>query len=232
MLERYHITFRRAGAGARWRGQAAARRDHRTARGARHRVQPERARRRAGLHACRSKSEAELAGLPDFMREAMKSRSAGTRPRWLCGDAVALQRRAVPAILRPPRSARKSLSRLRHAAATMAARPTTRRSSPRWCGCAPSARGLLGYADFAHYRLDDAMAKTPEAVRDLLDTVWAPARAAGARRSRRHAGAHPGGRRQFQTWRRGTGAITPKSCGSGAAISTKPRSSRISISTA
>src|SRR5262249_39349405 len=31
---------------------------------------------------------------------------------------------------------------------------------------------------FAHYRLDDAMAKTPEAVRNLLETVWRPARAA------------------------------------------------------
>ncbi len=36
---------------------------------------------------------------------------------------------------------------------------------------------LLGYETFAHYRLDDAMAKTPAAVRDLLDRVWAPARA-------------------------------------------------------
>ena len=36
---------------------------------------------------------------------------------------------------------------------------------------------LLGYADFAHYRLDDAMAKTPAAVRELLDAVWTPARA-------------------------------------------------------
>ena len=36
---------------------------------------------------------------------------------------------------------------------------------------------LLGYETFAHYRLDDAMAKTPDAVRDLLDRVWAPARA-------------------------------------------------------
>ncbi len=35
---------------------------------------------------------------------------------------------------------------------------------------------LLGYSDFAHYRLDDAMARTPAAARDLLDTVWAPAR--------------------------------------------------------
>ena len=35
---------------------------------------------------------------------------------------------------------------------------------------------LLGYPSFAHYRLDDAMAKTPAAVRALLDRVWAPAR--------------------------------------------------------
>src|SRR5271156_5624436 len=35
---------------------------------------------------------------------------------------------------------------------------------------------LLGYPDFTHYRLDDAMARTPAAVRDLLDTVWVRAR--------------------------------------------------------
>ena len=37
---------------------------------------------------------------------------------------------------------------------------------------------LLGYPTFAHYRLDDAMAKTPEAVRGLLEKVWKPARKA------------------------------------------------------
>src|SRR5205814_5911949 len=35
---------------------------------------------------------------------------------------------------------------------------------------------LLGYASYAHYRLDDAMAKTPQAVRSLLEQVWEPAR--------------------------------------------------------
>jgi peptidyl-dipeptidase Dcp len=35
---------------------------------------------------------------------------------------------------------------------------------------------LLGHPTFAHYRLDDAMAKTPEAVQALLDRVWLPAR--------------------------------------------------------
>jgi peptidyl-dipeptidase Dcp len=35
---------------------------------------------------------------------------------------------------------------------------------------------LLGHPTFAHYRLDDAMAKTPQAVQALLDRVWLPAR--------------------------------------------------------
>lgn len=37
---------------------------------------------------------------------------------------------------------------------------------------------LLGYPDFAHFKLETQMAKTPEAVRDLLMAVWTPARAA------------------------------------------------------
>src|SRR3954451_5779446 len=39
-----------------------------------------------------------------------------------------------------------------------------------------SAR-ILGYPTFAAYRLEDSMAKTPEAVRSLLERVWKPARA-------------------------------------------------------
>ncbi|MEM6488863.1 MAG: M3 family metallopeptidase [Pseudomonadota bacterium] len=36
---------------------------------------------------------------------------------------------------------------------------------------------LLGFENYAAWRLSDQMAKTPEAVRDLLDRVWQPARA-------------------------------------------------------
>src|ERR1700720_1272516 len=39
-----------------------------------------------------------------------------------------------------------------------------------------SAR-LLGYPTFAAFRLEDSMAKTPQAVRGLLERVWKPARA-------------------------------------------------------
>ncbi|MBT7363147.1 MAG: peptidase M3, partial [Rhodospirillaceae bacterium] len=39
---------------------------------------------------------------------------------------------------------------------------------------------LLGYATFAHFKLDNTMAKTPEAVRNLLETVWEKARTRAA----------------------------------------------------
>ncbi|HVV95395.1 MAG TPA: M3 family metallopeptidase [Hyphomicrobiales bacterium] len=40
---------------------------------------------------------------------------------------------------------------------------------------------LLGYPSFAHFRLADAMAKTPEAALDLLNRVWTPGRAQALR---------------------------------------------------
>lgn len=40
---------------------------------------------------------------------------------------------------------------------------------------------LLGYENFAAYTLDDAMAKTPAAVHDLLQRMWTPALAAAMR---------------------------------------------------
>src|SRR5712672_730948 len=36
---------------------------------------------------------------------------------------------------------------------------------------------IMGYPTYAAYRLEDSMAKTPEAVRSLLERVWKPARA-------------------------------------------------------
>src|SRR5258708_8346715 len=38
-------------------------------------------------------------------------------------------------------------------------------------------RKIMGFVTFAAYRLEDSMAKTPEAVRGLLERVWKPARA-------------------------------------------------------
>ncbi len=64
---------------------------------------------------------------------------------------------------------------------------------------------LLGYPSFAHYKLDNTMAKTPEAVRDLLDRVWGPARrrAADEEADLRAAMAAEGDNRDFagHDWR-------------------------------
>lgn len=43
---------------------------------------------------------------------------------------------------------------------------------------------LLGYENFAAFRLADSMAKTPQAARDLLHSVWEPAKARAAREAR------------------------------------------------
>jgi peptidyl-dipeptidase Dcp len=40
---------------------------------------------------------------------------------------------------------------------------------------------LLGFPTFAHFKLDDSMAKTPTHVRELLELVWTPAKARAAR---------------------------------------------------
>lgn len=40
---------------------------------------------------------------------------------------------------------------------------------------------LLGFDGFAHFKLDNQMAKTPEAVRQLLENVWAPAKSRAER---------------------------------------------------
>ena len=35
---------------------------------------------------------------------------------------------------------------------------------------------MLGFASFAHFRLADSMAQSPDAVRELLNSVWGPAK--------------------------------------------------------
>ena len=57
---------------------------------------------------------------------------------------------------------------------------------------------LLGFPTFAAYRLEDSMAKTPQAVRGLLERVWKPARARALADRDALAGAGGGGGRQFR----------------------------------
>src|SRR4029078_12049029 len=47
------------------------------------------------------------------------------------------------------------------------------------------AAKIMGFPTYAAYRLEDSMAKTPEAVRSLLERVWKPGRHTAQRE--RHA---------------------------------------------
>ena len=71
---------------------------------------------------------------------------------------------------------------------------------------------LLGYESFAHFKLDDTMAKTPEAVLDLLDRVWSRPREQAGARARRPAGACAGATATTSRSSPGTGATTRRSC--------------------
>ncbi len=174
VLERYHTDFRRAGAGL---SDAAKKR------------LAEIIERLAALGTSFSQNiladeqaytlplngEAELAGLPDFMREALRSEA---KERGLDGHLITLSRSSVEPFLQfsSRRDLREKVFR------AFAARGDNDGATDNKAIIAETVKlraeraKLLGFPDYAHYRLDDAMAKTPAAVRDLLDTVWAKAR--------------------------------------------------------
>jgi peptidyl-dipeptidase Dcp len=118
----------------------------------------------------------ELAGLPDFVRDAM---AAAAQERGMAGYAVTLSRSSVEPFLQfsARRDLREKAFRVWVARGDNGGATDNKAIIAEMVKLRAERARLLGYADFAHYRLDDAMAKTPAAVRDLLGTVWAPARA-------------------------------------------------------
>ncbi|MGA2892536.1 MAG: M3 family metallopeptidase [Xanthobacteraceae bacterium] len=174
VIERYHSGFRRAGAGL----DAAAKK--RLA---------EIIERLAALGTAFSQNvladeqafalqlggEAELAGLPDFMRQTLRSEA---QERGLDGYAVTLSRSNVEPFLQfsDRRDLREKAFRGFIMRGDNGGAADNKANIAEMVRLRAERAQLLGYADFAHYRLDDAMAKTPAAVRNLLDAVWAPAR--------------------------------------------------------
>src|SRR6516164_1355285 len=120
--------------------------------------------------------EAELAGLPAFMRDAMKSEA---EERGLKGHVVTLSRSSAEPFLEfaQRRDLREKVYRAFVSRGDNGGKTDNKAIIAEMVRLRAERARLLGYNDFAHYRLDDAMAKTPGAVRNLLDTVWAPARA-------------------------------------------------------
>ena len=118
------------------------------------------------------KDETELAGLPDFLREAMASaaRERGEEEAY----AVTLSRSIIEPFL--TFSERRDLREQAFAAWVARganAGPTDNRDIVReMLALRTETAGLLGYETFAAMKLEDTMAKTPEAVNGLLMQVW------------------------------------------------------------
>jgi peptidyl-dipeptidase Dcp len=122
-------------------------------------------------------SEEDRAGLPDFVLAA--ARSAATE-RGMDGKyVITLSRSSVEPFLQfsARRDLREKAFRAWIARGANGGKTDNKAIIAEVLKLRAERARLLGYDSFAHYRLADAMAKTPQAVRGLLDRVWAPARA-------------------------------------------------------
>ncbi|MCC5979561.1 MAG: M3 family metallopeptidase [Salinarimonas sp.] len=119
--------------------------------------------------------EADLAGLPDFLIRAA-ARAARDRGLREGQYVITLARSSIEPFLQF--SERRDLREKAFRAWTMRGDGTEHDNSAimsETLRLRDERAKLLGYADYAAYKLDDTMAKTPQAVADLLQRVWRPA---------------------------------------------------------
>ena len=172
VLERYHLDFTRAGAGA--EPQAKARLAAIAERLATLAAQ-------FGQNVLKDEKdwlmlldERDLEGLPDFF-VASAARIAADRGH-ASKYAVTLSRSSVEPFLQF--SARRDLRETAFRAWTgrgeNGGATDNRAIAAEMVRLRAERARLLGYETYAHYRLADTMAKTPEAALDLLESVWAP----------------------------------------------------------
>jgi peptidyl-dipeptidase Dcp len=174
VLERYHAMFRRAGAGldaaAKARLKAIAERLASLSTNFGQNVLADEQSYVLPL------TEDDLAGLPDFARAA--ARGTATERGLKEPYAVTLSRSSVEPFLQF--SARRELREKAFRAWIARGDNDNATDNKPLIAEVTALRDerarLLGYQSFAHYKLDDTMAKTPDAVTGLLDAVWGPAR--------------------------------------------------------
>ncbi len=138
-------------------------------------------------------AEADLDGLPEFVRAGA---AQAATDRGLPGYAITLSRSLIEPFLcfSDRRDLRKAAYGAWIARGTHPGPHDNRPLIPEILSLRAEKARLLGYADFAAFRLADTMAGTPEAADALLQAVWAPARSkALAERDRLLAVARAGG---------------------------------------
>jgi peptidyl-dipeptidase Dcp len=122
----------------------------------------------------------DLDGLPDFLVAAM-ARAAGDRGHE-GAYAVTLSRSIIEPFLTfsTRRDLREETFKAWIARGANGGESDNRGIIAEMVSLRADRAKLLGYPTFAHFKLDDTMAKTPEAVRELLEAVWTPALAKAA----------------------------------------------------
>ncbi|MFQ6753555.1 M3 family metallopeptidase [Cereibacter sphaeroides] len=121
-------------------------------------------------------AEEDLEGLPDFVIET--ARAAGAE-RGAGGPIVTLNRSLIVPFLQfsPRRELRRRAYEAWVARGANGNATDNRAVAAEILALRSERAQLLGYPDFASYKLETEMAKTPEAVRELLLRVWTPAKA-------------------------------------------------------
>ncbi|HEY7246237.1 MAG TPA: M3 family metallopeptidase [Xanthobacteraceae bacterium] len=175
VLERYHAMFRRAGAAldppAKARlAQVSERLATLGTAFAQNVLADEQ------THVLELESEDDLAGLPDFVRAAAR---AAAEERGRAGKhVITTSRSSVEPFLQfsQRRDLREKIFRAWIARGDSSGPTDNKAIIAETAALRQERARLLGYPSYADYRLDDSMAKTPQAVRGLLERVWEPAR--------------------------------------------------------
>ena len=120
--------------------------------------------------------ENDLKGLPDFVIDA--ARSAGLEKK-STGPVITLSRSLIVPFLQfsPRRDLREKAFLAWQARGANGGETDNREIAAEILALRQERAQLLGYENFAVYKLETEMAKTPAAVRQLLMDVWEPAKA-------------------------------------------------------
>ena len=175
VLERYHVAFRRAGAGlgAQAKQLLAAIAERLATLGT---TFGQNVLADEQSYALPLETEDDFAGLPASLRDAARS---AAEERGQPGKAViTLSRSLVEPFLQfsQRRDLREKVFEAWIARGAGGGKHDNRAVISEIVALRTERARLLGYDDFATYRLDDTMAKAPQAVLELLDAVWEPAR--------------------------------------------------------
>ena len=121
-------------------------------------------------------SDSDMEGLPEFLKAAAK---AAGREKGVEGAIITLSRSLVVPFMQfsPRRDLRETAYKAWAARGANGGATDNRELAREMLALRQEMANLLGYPDFASFKLETEMAKTPGNVRQLLDDVWAPAKA-------------------------------------------------------